>query len=261
MFLANYKKSMVLVTETGILRLTSSKEFNWSSFQWPESISNNYQTSMMNNFSSSLVKCPVFPTKIVCVGRNYVAHAKELGNIIPDEPLLFLKPNSALLGPQGKIILPSLSNKVDYETELVAVIGKKTQGTIPEKNAMKYILGYTIGLDITARDLQRKDKSWFRGKGFDTFAPVGPWIASSKTINLDDCRLTLHINGQIKQQGNIRDMVFKIPYLIHYISKIVTLNPGDIIFTGTPEGVGEIHAGDSLKAEIENIGILNVSVN
>lgn len=253
MYLAKKKNNMIIGSENGFQII---KDFSWNSFSWPKKGSN----IDFNDKSPDISDFPVSNNcKIVCVGRNYVDHAKELGNIVPEEPLLFWKPSSSLLAPQGIIILPFQSKKVQYETELVAVIGKKGKD-IQTMNAMDHILGYTIGLDITARDLQKKDKTWFRGKGFDTFAPVGPIIVPKDEISLDDCELSLDINGELKQKGNIKNFIFKLPYLIHYISQIITLNCGDIIFTGTPEGVGNIVTGDRLSAKIEGIGELQVSV-
>ncbi|MHA2364891.1 MAG: fumarylacetoacetate hydrolase family protein [Candidatus Hodarchaeales archaeon] len=255
MFLAKFQNNMVLASNKGYLILPN---FSWTSFKWPESLTHVEYYS--KNFSTNLVEFPVNPSKIICVGRNYVEHAKELGNIVPKEPLLFFKPNNSLLGPHGRIQIPKMSQKVDYELELVVVIGKKGK-SISLKDAMNYVLGYTIGLDITARDLQKKDKTWFRGKGFDTFAPVGPWIAPPLAINLTNCEFKLFINDEERQIGNTKDMIFKIPYLIEYISQIVTFEPGDLIFTGTPKGVGQIHSGDKLKAIVDGIGNLIVNVS
>ena len=255
MYLAKYNNKMVLASADMYSEIES---FKWETFKWPEKVPENQKR--MPNFPLTLDTCPINPSaKIICVGRNYVEHAKELGNTVPNEPLLFLKPSSALLVPQGKILLPKMSQKIEHETELVVVIGKKGQN-IPEDKAMDYVLGYSIGLDITARDLQNADKTWFRAKGFDTFAPVGPWIISPENINLDNCPIELFINGQLRQKGNTHDMVFKLPYLIHYTSQVVTLEAGDIIFTGTPEGIGPIRSGDELCAKIGSIGELNVTV-
>jgi len=244
---------MVLGTEKGYYPIN----FSWEDFDWSE---NPESLIEIENFVQKLNFTPVFEkAKIICVGRNYADHAKELGNEVPTEPILFWKPHSSLIGPNGLIELPSQSSNVQYETELVAVIGKKGKN-ISIEESMDFVIGYTIGLDITARDLQRSDKTWFRGKSFDTFSPVGPVIVPKNKINLDNCSVQLTVNEELKQNGNTRDFIFKLPFLIHYISQIITLEPGDIIFTGTPEGVGTIKSGDVLKASIQGIGELTVSV-
>ncbi|MHA1984638.1 MAG: fumarylacetoacetate hydrolase family protein [Candidatus Hodarchaeales archaeon] len=230
-----------------------------SSFDWDKDFSD-ITWSEEENFLNNLFDPPIVPTaKIICVGKNYIEHAKEMGSKVPKEPLLFQKPPTAALGHNGEIILPEMSQKIEHETELVIIIRKKGKNILMEE-ADDYIFGYTIGLDITARDLQRNDKTWFRGKGFDTFAPIGPWIVSPSAVNLSDCNIELFVNEDVKQKGNTKDMVFNIPNIISYISKIVTLNPGDIIFTGTPEGVGPIRQGDKLRAKIDGIGTLIANV-
>lgn len=196
---------------------------------------------------------------IYCIGKNYAEHAKEMGSTVPSEPLVFLKPASSILEPQGVIILPEMSDNVHYETELVVVIGKKAKNVTLDE-AGESILGYTIGLDITARDLQKSDTTWFRAKGFDTFAPIGPWIVPFNEIDPQNLDLVLEINEKVVQTGNTSNMIFNVKTLISYLSKIVTLYPGDIIFTGTPSGVGPIHSGDVLVAKISGIGELKVSV-
>jgi 2-keto-4-pentenoate hydratase/2-oxohepta-3-ene-1,7-dioic acid hydratase in catechol pathway len=254
MFLAKYNNKMVIGNNEGYYHI----KFDWNTFYWPESLIKNKFNK--KNFRELLSECPAYEkAKIICVGRNYINHAKELGNVIPEEPLLFWKPNTALLSPHDSIILPKKSNKVQYETELVAVIGKQCKN-ISKDHALDYVLGYTIGLDITARDLQKKDKTWFRGKSFDTFAPVGPVIVPKESINLEHCKISLLVNNELRQQGNTKDMIFDLPTIISYISNIVTMEPGDLIFTGTPEGVGNLSNGDKLCATIEGIGTLKVSV-
>lgn len=201
-----------------------------------------------------------FPSKILCIGRNYKEHAKELGNPVPKIPLVFLKPPSSLLGNKHDVILPETSNMIHHEVELAVIIGKQGKRIAPEK-ASEHIFGYSVFLDITARDLQRSDKTWFRGKGYDTFGPFGPWIVTKDEINnAQNLEISLEINENRVQNGNTNDMIFSIDYLISYLSQIVTLEPGDIIATGTPAGVGPINSGDKLKATIENIGTLNVVV-
>jgi 2-keto-4-pentenoate hydratase/2-oxohepta-3-ene-1,7-dioic acid hydratase in catechol pathway len=196
---------------------------------------------------------PSQPTKIICVGRNYVEHAKELGNEVPKVPLIFMKPNSAIISNGEAIILPPQSAQVEHEAELVAVIGRRGRHIQPEE-AKNYILGYTIGNDVTARDLQMTDGQWTRAKGFDTFCSFGPWIDTD--FNPADAVVTCRVNGQMRQMASTRDMVFNIGVLTAYISSIMTLEAGDLIFTGTPAGVGELNDGDEVVVEIEGLGAL-----
>ena len=196
---------------------------------------------------------PSEPSKIICVGRNYVEHAKELGNEVPKVPLIFLKPPSSIINPNDGIILPPQSTQVEHEGELVAVIGKRGRH-ITAENAKKHILGYTIGNDVTARDLQKSDGQWTRAKGFDTFCPFGPWIDTE--FDPADSVLTCRVNGQMRQMASTRDMVFNVGVLIAYISSVMTLNSGDLILTGTPAGVGELKNGDEVLVEIEGLGVL-----
>ena len=256
MFITRWKNKFVLGKENGYYNLDDN--FSFDTFDWNTVPSSPFIEK--SNFISELNQVPVYnKVKIICVGKNYLLHAKEMGGDAPSEPLLFWKPHTSLLEPQGKIILPAQSKDVQHETELVVIIGKKGKDITLDK-AMDYVLGYTIGLDITARDLQSSDKTWFRGKGFDTFAPIGPFIVPRDQIDLNNCSIQLFINGEQKQSGNTKDFIFKLPEIISYVSKIVTLEPGDLVFTGTPEGVGPIHSGDHLKAVISNIGSLEVSV-
>ncbi len=205
----------------------------------------------------------ISPTKIVCLGRNYAKHAEEMRSEVPREPIIFLKPPSSLIGPEEKIILPEKSKNVHHEVELAVVIGKRAKN-VGVEDAMDYVLGYTILLDITARDLQdeakRKGLPWSLAKGFDTFAPIGPRVAAAGEIEPHNLEIGLKINGKVRQRGNTSDMIFKIPEIISYISSIMTLEPGDIIATGTPEGVGKIEHGDVIDAWIEGIGTLRVYV-
>jgi 2-keto-4-pentenoate hydratase/2-oxohepta-3-ene-1,7-dioic acid hydratase in catechol pathway len=202
---------------------------------------------------------PVEPSKVVCVGRNYRAHAAELGNPMPSEPLLFLKPPSALLEPNGILELPApeLSNRVEHEVELGLVIGRRVRRAT-EQEAADAIFGYTIVGDITARDLQRKDKTWTRGKCMDGFCPAGPVVVSG----LDSAALGVRcsVNGQLRQDGNTRDMAFSPAVIVAYTSGVMTLEPGDLIATGTPEGVGPLVGGDTLTMTIDGIGELTVNV-
>src|SRR5579859_4663067 len=178
---------------------------------------------------------PCAPTKIVCVGRNYLEHARELGNEAPLEPLIFMKPTSSLIASGDAIVYPSLSQRVDFEGELGIVIGDRARN-VPREEALDYILGYTIVNDVTARDLQKKDGQWTRGKGFDTFCSFGPCIATG--LDSSDLEVKGYVNGQLKQQGHVKNMIFNFDVVLRYISRVMTLEPGDVIATGTPAGVG-----------------------
>jgi 2-keto-4-pentenoate hydratase/2-oxohepta-3-ene-1,7-dioic acid hydratase in catechol pathway len=199
---------------------------------------------------------PVVPSKIICVGRNYSDHAKELGNVVPAEPLLFFKPSSSLLAPGGTILSPSVSQRVDFEGELGVVIGKVARDLADDADVGGYIRGYVCVNDVTARDLQKKDDQWARAKGFDTFCPVGPWMADAASLDPASVSVTTRLNGEVKQQGNTRDMFFGVPFLVRYISRIFTLLPGDLIATGTPAGVGPMLPGDTVEVEIDGLGVL-----
>lgn len=202
---------------------------------------------------------PVTPSKIVCVGRNYVEHAAELGNKMPDEPLLFLKAPSALIATGESIELPRDSNQVEHEGELGVVIGRQASKLTSSEYPLTYVLGYTCVNDVTARDLQRKDVQFTRGKSFDTFCPVGPYIVDD--LDPLNVNLTTRVNGVVKQHGCTADMAFSVPFLIRYISNIMTLYPGDLIATGTPAGVSQMKDGDVVEVEIEEIGILRNPVS
>lgn len=196
---------------------------------------------------------PVRPSKIVCIGRNYRAHAAEMKAEVPREPLLFLKPPSSSIGPGEAIVLPAQSSRVEHEAELALVIGRRAKA-VAWNAALSYVFGCTIGNDVTARDLQRADGQWTRGKGFDTFCPLGPWIVT----NLDTAAVGVRalVNGELRQNGHTRDLIFDVPYLVSYISNVMTLEPGDVILTGTPAGVGALEAGDIVEVEIDGIGTL-----
>src|SRR5947208_15982430 len=198
---------------------------------------------------------PVRPSKIVCVGRNYREHAAELGNEVPTEPLIFLKPPSSLLAPGGSIRRPRISERTDYEGELGVVISKPCHKVSPEEDTRPYILGYTCVNDFTARDLQNKDGQWTRAKGFDTFCPVGPVVTES----LDPwtgIQVETRVNGEVRQSGNTKDFIFSLGIVLRYISQIMTLEPGDLIATGTPKGVGPVVAGDVVEVAIDGVGVL-----
>jgi len=199
------------------------------------------------------ILAPCTPTKAVCVGLNYRDHAEEFGHPIPEEPILFIKPSTAVIGPGEDIIYPSISRQVDYEAELAVVIGRACRG-VSVQEAQEYILGYTCANDVTARDLQRKDGQWTRAKSFDTFLPLGPYIV----IDLDpgDLSVVLRLNGETRQSSSTRNLIFNVPTLVSFISGVMTLNPGDVILTGTPGGVGHVVPGDKIEVEIGGIGTL-----
>ena len=196
---------------------------------------------------------PSEPSNIICVGRNYVEHAKELGNDVPKIPLLFMKPPSSIINPGDTIVLPPQSKQVEHEAELVVVIGKRGRHITVEE-AKNYIFGYTIGNDVTARDLQKTDSQWTRAKGFDTFCSFGPWIDTD--FNIADALITCKVSGQPRQMASTRDMVFSVPNLLAFISSVMTLEPGDLVFTGTPAGVGALEDGNEVVIEIEGLGVL-----
>jgi 2-keto-4-pentenoate hydratase/2-oxohepta-3-ene-1,7-dioic acid hydratase in catechol pathway len=200
---------------------------------------------------------PVLPGKVICVGRNYAEHIKETNAEIPTTPLLFLKPPSSVIGPLQTIFLPPQSQQVDHEAELAVVIGKRGRWIQPDE-VSNYIYGYTVGNDVTARDLQRKDGQWTRSKGFDTFCPLGPWIETE--FNPADAMITCHVNGELRQMASTRDMIFHIDQLIAFVSSIMTLEPGDILMTGTPAGISPLNPGDIVEVAIDGIGKLRNSV-
>ena len=201
---------------------------------------------------------PVTPSKIVCVGRNYAEHAAELGNEVPKEPLLFLKAPSALIGDGDEIILPAQSDQVEHEGELAIVIGRACKDLSGGDDSLDYVFGYTCLNDVTARDLQRRDVQFTRAKSFDTFCPVGPCVETE--LDTSDLRVVTAVNGIVKQDGRTSQMVFPVPFLVSYISRHMTLEPGDIIATGTPPGVSRITNGDVCEIEIEGIGTLRNKV-
>lgn len=196
---------------------------------------------------------PVQPSKIICVGRNFAAHAREQNAEVPEVPLLFFKPPSSLIGPGVPIELPPQSEQVEHEAELAVVICK-TGRWITAGDALEHVFGYTIANDVTARDLQRKDGQWTRAKGFDTFCPVGPWIETE--FDPSDALITCKVNDETRQMGSTRDMVFSVRQLIAYASSIMTLEPGDLLLTGTPAGVSPLHPGDVVEVQIEGLGTL-----
>jgi 2-keto-4-pentenoate hydratase/2-oxohepta-3-ene-1,7-dioic acid hydratase in catechol pathway len=192
------------------------------------------------------------PTKIVCVGRNYAAHAKELGNEVPERPLLFFKPPSAIIGPGEAIELPEESARVEYEAEIAVIVGSRAR-RVREEEAWDHIAAVAPLNDVTARDLQKTDGQWARAKGFDTFCPLGEPVPADR-IDRDGLRITARLNGATVQEGHVREMVFSIPFLVAFISRIMTLEPGDLVATGTPAGVGPLSPGDTIEVEIPGVG-------
>ena len=219
-------------------------------------------TQEEHKLSEVRLLAPVLPrSKVVGVGRNYAAHAAELGNDVPDEPLLFLKPNTSVIGPGESIRYPKQTDDLQFEGELAVVIGRICR-EVPAAQATDVIFGYTIANDVTARDLQRSDVQFTRAKGFDTFCPLGPWIETDLDPQhfVDGVGVQTHLEGDLKQDGNTRDMVFDVPTLIERISSVMTLLPGDVILTGTPEGVGPMQVGDEVEVSIEGLGVLTNKV-
>ncbi|CAM2899518.1 fumarylacetoacetate hydrolase family protein [Saccharomonospora xinjiangensis] len=197
---------------------------------------------------------PILPTKVIAVGRNYAKHAEEFGNEVPADPMIFLKPSTSVIGPNAAIKLPAASSRVDFEGELAVVIGRPVKNITAEQ-APAAILGYTVANDVSARDLQASDGQWGRAKGFDTFCPVGPWIETA--IDPSDLRITSEIDGTVKQDARTSAMVHKVADIVAFVSSVMTLLPGDMILTGTPEGVGRIEDGQTVSITIEGIGTLS----
>lgn len=207
------------------------------------------------SLAEATLLAPVSPSKIICVGRNYREHAAELGNEVPAEPLIFFKPPSSLLAPGAPVRRPKISERVDYEGELGVVIAKPCYQLASDEDVRLYILGYTCVNDVTARDLQKKDGQFTRAKGFDTFCPVGP-LVTNEIDPWAGVAVETRVNGAVRQQGNTRDFIFPLDAVIRYISQVMTLLPGDLIPTGTPQGVGPVVAGDILEVTVEGIGAL-----
>lgn len=200
---------------------------------------------------------PVKPSKIICVGRNYIAHAQELGNAVPPEPMIFLKPPSALLAPGGVIVMPPQSQQVEYEGEIGVVVLERMRN-VSAAQAERARLGFTCVNDVTARDLQKTDGQWGRAKGFDTFCPVGPAVVEG--LDWRTLSVTTRLNGMVKQQGAASEMAYSIPVILAFISSVMTLEPGDLIATGTPAGVGRLAAGDVIEVEVPGVGVLRNTV-
>ena len=201
---------------------------------------------------------PVIPrSKVVCIGKNYADHAAEMGGVVPDEPIIFLKPNTSVIGPNDTIVWPEMSERIDHESELAIVIGRLCKD-VPLERVSDVIFGYTIANDVTARDLQKKDGQWTRAKSFDTFCPLGPWIDTDFIPGTQ--KITATVNGELKQSAQLSDMIFKVPEIINFVSRVMTLLPGDIILTGTPAGIGPMIAGADATMAIEGLGELTNKV-
>ena len=202
---------------------------------------------------------PVIPrSKVVCVGKNYADHAAEMGGEVPEEPIIFIKPNTSVIGPNDVIQWPSSSERIDHEAELAVVISKICK-EVPREKVKDVIFGYTVANDVTARDLQKKDGQWSRAKGFDTFCPIGPWI---DTEFVPDSQLvTATVDGELKQSAPLSDMVFDVPFIIEFVTKVMTLLPGDVILTGTPSGIGPMSAGGEVEVAVEGLGSLRNKVS
>ena len=197
---------------------------------------------------------PVIPSKVVCVGKNYVDHADEMGGQVPEEPLIFMKPATSVVGPESRVVYPPASHEVHHEAELAVVIGRLAKN-IRAEDASRYIFGYTAANDVTARDIQRREGKWTRAKGYDTFCPLGPGI-ETEFDPLEKMSIVCRVNGEVRQAGFTSDMVFGVAELIEFISAIMTLLPGDVVLTGTPSGVSSVHPGDTMEVEIDGIGTL-----
>ncbi len=206
---------------------------------------------------SVILLCPTYPTKALCVGLNYKDHIEEMKLITPTSPVIFMKPSTAALDPEGEIIRPEMSSRVDYEAELAVVIKKECRN-VSEAEAKDYILGYTCANDVTARDLQDKNGQWTVCKGFDTFMPLGPYI--SDEVDPTNLKIESRLNGKVMQKSNTKNLLFTCDYLVSYLSKVMTLLPGDVILTGTPSGIHGMEAGDVIEIEIEGLGILRNTV-
>lgn len=196
---------------------------------------------------------PILASKVICIGKNYAAHAAEMGGPAPEDPVIFMKPSTSIVGPNAPIILPPSSSQVDYEGELAIVIGRPCKD-VPAARAKDVILGYTVANDVTARDQQRKDGQWTRGKGYDTFCPLGPWIET--TIDPSDLEIVTELDGEVRQRSRTSLLLHDIPKLIEWVTTVMTLLPGDVILTGTPEGVGPIRSGQQVSVTVEGIGTL-----
>jgi len=218
---------------------------------------NSKPTSTLFSLDEVTLLAPVEPSKVICVGLNYALHAKELNHTLPEDPVIFMKPQTTVIGPDAEIIYPKISQRVDYEAELAVVIGK-TIKDVTEIEAAEAIFGYTCANDVTARDLQKKDGQWTRGKSFDTFCPIGPWVVTD--IDPSHIDIQLLLNGEIKQSSNTQYFISPVPKLVSFMSQVMTLYPGDVVLTGTPEGVGPMQPGDEVIVRIQTIGELRNTI-
>ena len=217
------------------------------------------KTAAILPLSKVRLLAPVIPrSKVVCIGKNYADHAAEMGGVVPEEPNIFLKPNTSVIGPNDTIVWPDMSERVDHESELAIVIGRLCKD-VPIERVNDVIFGYTIANDVTARDLQKKDGQWTRAKSFDTFCPIGPWIDTEFIPGTQ--KITATVNGELKQSAQLSDMIFKVPEIINFVSRVMTLLPGDVILTGTPAGIGPMIAGGSATMSIEGLGELTNKVS
>ena len=211
------------------------------------------------NLSEVKLLAPVIPrSKVVCIGKNYADHAAEMDSEVPSKPIIFMKPNTSVIGPSETIVWPRMSQRVDYEAELAIVISRICK-EVPAEKAKDVIYGYTLANDVTARDLQKIDGQWTRAKGFDTFCPLGPWIETEFTP--DNQKITATLNGEIKQSSVLSEMIFKVPQIIEFVTNVMTLLPGDVILTGTPAGIGPMPAGSSISISIDGLGTLTNKVS
>jgi len=219
-------------------------------------------TGTVHDIDDVRLLAPVIPrSKVIGIGRNYADHAKEMGGEAPDEPMMFLIPNTAVIGPGDPVVMPPQTSEVGYEGELAVVIGRLCKDVEPE-DALSAVFGYTVANDVTARDLQRGDGQWARAKGFDTFCPLGPWIETDLDPQnfADGVSIQTFLNGDVRQDGTTKDLIFDIPTLVAHVSSVMTLLPGDVILTGTPEGVGPMNVGDEVEVSIAGIGTLTNKV-
>jgi len=211
------------------------------------------------NLNDVKLLAPVIPrSKVVCIGKNYADHAAEMDSEVPSEPIIFIKPNTSVIGPNETIIWPRMSERIDYEAELAIVIGRICK-EVPASKAKDVIYGYTLANDVTARDLQKKDRQWSRAKGFDTFCPLGPWIETE--FIPEDQKITATLNGEVKQSSMLSEMIFKVPQIVEFVTNVMTLLPGDVILTGTPAGIGPMPSGASITVAIDGLGALTNKVS
>lgn len=243
--------------KTGVLINGGMVELHHSLLEASQSPFDNLERKEFYSLDEVKILPPVQPSKVVCVGLNYRDHAEELNMALPDEPILFIKPPTTVIGHEDIIVYPTQSHQVDYEAELAVVIGLEAR-FVNQEDAFDCIAGYTALNDVTARDLQQKDGQWTRAKSFDTFCPLGPWMETE--MDPTNQKIYMKVNGKVKQDSNTRNMIFPPEELVSFISQIMTLHPGDVIATGTPPGVGPLHVGDVAEVSVEGVGILKNKV-